>query len=299
MKEKKGKKIKDLKGFGLKDSQIEGNRVKPGNDFIPFEKTEINQSIPARFEAIVKKYPDKIALKIGAHSVTYDTLNQKANQVAHCVLSSWEEKKPGTGAAALLFGQDMEMIAGIMGVLKTGMLYVPLDSTYPPNRLRYMLEDSEARVIVTNQNNFKLALILKEKVDKNIVVINMNEIPGSVSTMNPIVTADPGDLAYILYTSGSTGKPKGVMQNHRNVLHHARVYTNALHINDRDKLTLFSSYSFDAAKMDIYGALLNGAALYPYDIKAGDNLQRLPRWLGEEGITIYHSIPTIYRYFTD
>ncbi|MGD2085956.1 MAG: amino acid adenylation domain-containing protein [Candidatus Aminicenantes bacterium] len=299
MKERKSKKIKDLKGFGLKASQIQGNRVKPGNDFIPFKKEEINQSIPERFEAIVKKYPDKIAVKIGPVSVTYDALNQKANHAAQGVLSSCEEKKPGKGAAALLFGQDTDMIAAIMGVLKTGMFYVPLDASYPEDRLEYMLEDSEARVIVTNQNNFKLALKISEQVNKKIVVINMEDIPVEIAAGNPNLTINPVDLAYILYTSGSTGKPKGVMQNHRNVLHHARVYTNALHINDQDKLTLFSSYSFDAAKMDIYGALLNGATLCPYDIKAGDHLRRLPRWLREEGITIYHSIPTIYRYFTD
>ena len=80
-------------------------------------------------------------------------------------------------------------------------------------------------------------------------------------------TVEPDRLAYILYTSGSTGQPKGVMQNHRNVLHYIRVYTNNLHLNADDRLTLLSSYCFDASVMDIYGALLNGATLYPIDIK--------------------------------
>jgi acyl-coenzyme A synthetase/AMP-(fatty) acid ligase/acyl carrier protein len=82
-------------------------------------------------------------------------------------------------------------------------------------------------------------------------------------------------------------------------LHFARVYTNALHIHPDDRLTLLSSYSFDAAKMDIYGALLNGAALYPFNIKKEANLNRLAHWLRDEKITIYHSIPTLYRHFTE
>jgi amino acid adenylation domain-containing protein len=201
--------------------------------------------------------------------------------------------------AALLFGHDIDMIAGILGVLKAGLAYVPLDVSYPVDRLQNMLEDSEARMIITNHKNLQLARKVRDQVNKNIVALNIDEIPAHAPAGNPHTAINPKTLAYILYTSGSTGKPKGVMQNHRNVLHFARVYTNALHINDQDRLTLFSSYSFDAAKMDIYGALLNGAALYPYDIKAEGHLERLPQWLREQCITIYHSIPTIYRYFTD
>ena len=200
--------------------------------------------------------------------------------------------------AALLFGHDIDMIVGILGVLKAGPAYVPLDASYPVDRLEYMLEDSEARIIITNQKNLQLARNVRDHVNKNIVVLNIDEIPAGTPSGNPHAAVDSKALAYILYTSGSTGKPKGVMQNHRNVLHFARVYTNALHIDHQDRLTLFSSYSFDAAKMDIYGALLNGATLYPYDIKAESHLERLPQWLREQRITIYHSIPTIYRYFT-
>ncbi len=200
---------------------------------------------------------------------------------------------------ALLFGRDTDKIAGLLGVLKTGMAYVPLDTSYPMERLVYMLENSGARLIVTNNAGSVPALEIRDNVNGNIGILNINDLPRTVSEENPGVEIDPAALAYILYTSGSTGKPKGVMQNHRNVLHHARVYTNALHLHTEDRLTLFSSFSFDAAKMDIYGALLNGACLYPYDIKGEGNPRRMPQWLRREGITIYHSIPTVYRYFTD
>ncbi|UCH97791.1 MAG: amino acid adenylation domain-containing protein, partial [Candidatus Aminicenantes bacterium] len=214
-----------------------------------------------------------------------------------------EPGEPGdkTAAAALLFGHDTHMIAGIMGTLKANKAYVPLDPSYPLQRLQFMLEDSGARVILTDNRNFNLAVKVRDNVNKRIPIINVNKIyhderiPGE----NLGLPIKPGNFAYILYTSGSTGAPKGVIQNHRNVLHFARVYTNALHIHPGDRLTLFSSYGFDAAKMDIFGALLNGAALYPYDIKQEESLDRLPDWLRNEGLTIFHSIPTVYRYFTD
>ncbi|MCP5105935.1 MAG: amino acid adenylation domain-containing protein, partial [bacterium] len=295
MYKKKSKKIKDLKGLSFKAGNVQGNRVKPVNGFVPFEKEAIRQSVPERFEAMVKRYPEKLAVKSGNDTVSYETLNKKANRTAHRILREGTSHR----SAALLFGHGIDQIAAVLGVLKSGLIYVPLDPGYPPHRLEYMLKDSNTRLIVTDRRNAELALKLKAGAAGGIEIIDIDALPRDISGENPGVSIDPVTPAYILYTSGSTGKPKGVMQNHCNVLHHVRVYTNALHINKDDRLTLFSSYSFDAAKMDIYGALLNGAALYPYDIKADGNLQRMPRWIREEKITIYHSIPTVYRYFTD
>ncbi|UCH95246.1 MAG: amino acid adenylation domain-containing protein, partial [Candidatus Aminicenantes bacterium] len=205
-------------------------------------------------------------------------------------------------AVALLFAHGVEMIIGLMGTVMSGKTYVPLDPDYPRERLEYILEDSEARLIVTDSPHYPLADALRNQVNKNIKVIDIDKIRPGVSTLSPgpfEVSIQPDQTAYVLYTSGSTGTPKGVMQSHRNVLHFARVYTNALHIHEEDRLTLFSSYGFDAAKMDIFGALLNGAALYPFDVKQEGSLYQLPGWLQKEKITIYHSIPTVYRYFTD
>ena len=133
---------------------------------------------------------------------------------------------------------------------------------------------------------------------ESVTLINIDSINFSEKIDNPDIYVEPDRLAYILYTSGSTGRPKGIMQNHRNVLHFIRVYTNALHISSEDRLTLISSYSFDAAVMDIYGALLNGATLYPVNIRE-EGLIELPSWLIEQKVSIYHSTPTVYRAFID
>jgi amino acid adenylation domain-containing protein len=291
--------MRKIKDFKLFDSEpvVMGNRVKPVNPFIPFEKEDIHQSVAGRFEQQVEKYPDNIAVKTVNKVLTYRRLNIISNQIAHTIFHRY--KYEGECGAALLFEHDADMIPGIMGALKAGKFYIPLNPTYPIERLAYILEDSRTNLLITNGNNRSLALELLEITGGRIVLIDIDMLESGVPEENPSLDIEPGNLAYILYTSGSTGKPKGVIQDQRNVLHFARVYTNALHINSHDRLTQFSSYGFDAAKMDIFGALLNGAALYPFVVKQEGSLDRLARWLKSEKITIYHSIPTVYRYFVD
>ena len=183
----------------------------------------------------------------------------------------------------------------MLGVLKTGSAYIALDPAYPTERLRYILRDSQATVIVANSQTAEFAQSLAgEAVD----VLDVDRVGEGDRTPQPLPPVAPDALAYLLYTSGSTGQPKGVMQNHRNVLHFIRVYTNNLHITPADRLTLLSSYSFDAAVMDIFGALLNGATLYPIDVKQ-EGLSHLHRYLVKEKITVYHSTPTLYRYLIE
>jgi amino acid adenylation domain-containing protein len=184
------------------------------------------------------------------------------------------------------------MIAAILGVLKAGKAYVPLDPAYPAERLAYILADSQASAVLTNDEN----MVLTKTSTNGTRQINIDAIDHAGSIENLIVPISPDALVYILYTSGSTGRPKGVMQNHRNVLHHIRNYTNNLHLNPADRLILLSTYSFDAAIMDIFGALLNGATLYPIDVKQ-ETPEAIAAWLSDQEITVYHSTPAIYRYF--
>ena len=181
----------------------------------------------------------------------------------------------------------------MLGALKAGKTYIPLDPHYPAQRLAYMLEDSQASLIVTSDTQAGLA---QKLAGNRLHLINIDRLDAGVPDINPRHLFTPDTLAYILYTSGSTGQPKGVMQNHHNVLHFIKAYTNNLHIGARDRLTLISSYSFDAAVMDIFGALLNGATLYPIDVKK-EGLLNLAQYIKECQISIYHSTPTVYRYF--
>jgi amino acid adenylation domain-containing protein len=268
------------------------HQVSPTNSFIEFPKQEIEQSIPSRFEQQVTKYPNRIAVKTRNYQWTYKELNTQAWSIAQALI---EENNEQESKIALLFDHDAPMIAAILGVLKAGKTYIPLDPKYPQDRVLYILEDSLAKVVLTNRKNLSYA---QELVRGKLPVINIDDIKINDSFLEINQEISPDTLAYILYTSGSTGKPKGVIQNHRNVLHFIRNYTNNLHISSEDKLSLFASYSFDAAIIDMFSALLNGATLYPFDIKS-EGLAHLVDWLEVEKITIYHSTPTVYRHFIE
>jgi amino acid adenylation domain-containing protein len=268
------------------------NAIGPTNAFVEFKKEEIEQSIAARFEQQAGLFPHKAAVKSREHHWSYDELNRKANRIARTIV---QERRCGEERVALLFSHGAPMIAGILSVLKSAKSYVPLEPGHPSERIACILEDSQAGVILTDRANLELARTLAKGT---LQVIDLDEIDPATSTENLPVEVSPDALAYILYTSGSTGQPKGVMQNQRNVLHHIRCYTNSLHISSVDKLTLFSSYGFDAAVMDIFGALLNGATLYPLDIREQQR-SALRRRIAEEKLTIYHSTPTVYRYLCD
>ncbi|MEI2579454.1 amino acid adenylation domain-containing protein [Scytonema sp. PRP1] len=267
-----------------------GNFVYPSNPFITFDKQDIEQSIPARFQEQVRKYPDNIAVHTNNYHWTYSDLNYHANQVAQAILKQCTLKEE---RIALLFEHDAPMVAGILGVLQVGKTYVPLDPNYPSDRVVYILEDSQASAVLTNNKNLARA---QELTKGFIPLINIDDISFTDSDNEVKLEISPDTIAYILYTSGSTGQPKGVIQNHRNVLHFIRNYTNNLHINERDRLTLLSSYSFDAAIVDIFSAILNGASLYPINIKE-EGFKYLFEVLQQHHITIYHSTPTLYRHF--
>ena len=236
----------------------------------------------------MKMYPHRIAIKTRRQQWSYDRLNNKANLVARSLIANGG----GSAITALLLGHDPLMVAGLLGALKAGNAYLPMDATHPLERLAFMLDQSGADAILTDEARLGVATELAKDRPCTITIIDEAE---AQSAENLGLAINPDALSYILYTSGSTGQPKGVMQNHRNVLAHIRNYTNNLHISYADALTLFSSYCFDAAVMDIFGALLNGATLCPVDVKA-DTPGSLVEAMTHLGVTIYHSTPAVFRY---
>jgi amino acid adenylation domain-containing protein len=264
----------------------------PTGEFIEFKKDEVEQSIPDRFEKMVRQHGDRLAVRTDNHAFTYDTLNRLANRLARAILAEYHDSER---PVALLLENDAPMIAAILGVLKAGKIYCPLDPLLPETRARYIMDDSEAGLIVTDSKHRWLANRLARNT---LPLLELDNLSASLSNDAPSRSLSPDAPAWILYTSGSTGRPKGVVQNHCNVLHFVMNYNNGLHLCAEDRLTVISSFSVNAANHDIFTALLNGASLYPLNVKEC-GVGRLVDWLTRHEITIYHSVPSVFRHFLD
>lgn len=275
----------------LEQQRVRARCFHPTGRFIEFEKDEVEQSIPDRFEKMVRRHPQRIAVKTKNHTLTYRELNKSANRLAHAILA-----RCGTGQqpVALLLENDAPIIAIILAILKAGKICVVLDPSLPRLRLPYMLEDSQASLLLSDRKNLSLA---SELTDDPGGLMNIDELDAGLSIENPRVSILADDFTYIVYTSGSTGQPKGVIQNHRNGLHEAMLYANGLHICADDRLALLYSCSASQGLKITFGALLNGAALCPFDLQR-EGVGKLADWLIEQEITIYFSIPVVFREFS-
>ena len=178
----------------------------------------LSQSITQRFQEQVIRHGDRVAIQCQDRTITYNQLNGWANQIARAIV---EKRGMGAEPIALLFETGPEAIAAILGVLKAGKFYVPLDMSWPGYRLNSILEDSQAEMILSNGCQFLATGLYHpdwESVVSNLDVLWLDNLDGGISQDNLEIQSHPDDLAYIIYTSGSSGRPKGVMQNHRYVL---------------------------------------------------------------------------------
>ena len=258
--------------------------------YAPFPDEDIEQSIPERFEKQVRECGDRLAIVTDSEALTYLDLNGLANRLARKVL---ELRGGRVEAVALMFEHRGGALAAMLGVLKTGKFYVFLDPTYPSDRLTYMLSDSGAELIVTDTKNHPRAA---EMAGERAQIVNLDHLDGDLSTEDPRLPISPRALSMLIYTSGSTGRPKGVMHSHQTVLVEARNLTNACCISKHDRWLLISSMSFANSVRTIYGALLNGSAIFPYDLKE-KGFGELAHWMTSNRITMLRSLPTAFRNF--
>src|ERR1051325_8984754 len=252
----------------------------PSGRFEEFTKEEVEQSVPERFEKIVERYPDGLAIKESGQTVTYAELNQRANRLAHAILDRCGE---GNIPVAILMEHGTSILIAIVAALKAGKIYVPLDPSYPVERLHYMLLDSQAVLIVAHRGTLSLARQIRSE---DVAVIDVDEIGADSRQGNVSVKITPGAFASIFYTSGSTGQPKGVVDNHRNLLHGTLRFTNGLHICAEDRLSFTHSSSSSASLRRIFPALLNGASLFPLDVRR-QGISALVDLVVGESITLF------------
>lgn len=264
--------------------------VLPARAFARFEASEVEQSIGGRFEKIVRANGPRVAVRGPAGICTYAELNASANRVAHALTTGLHAVP---GPVALLLEPGASLLAAMLGTLKAGRFYIPLDPDLGPSRLAAIFGEFDAAILLADEPRLGSASLLAQD---RVPVWLVDQVATRGPSGDPGLAVSPDDLAYVLFTSGSTGVPKGVMQSHRNVLHNVAKLTNGLGIAPDDRLTLLSSVSFGASVSDIFGALLNGASVCPFSLR-GDGLRNLPAWLARESITICHSVPSVFRAF--
>jgi acyl-coenzyme A synthetase/AMP-(fatty) acid ligase/acyl carrier protein len=264
----------------------------PTGTFAEFPKEEVEQSIPARFEKIVKLYPDHESVSTRVGSLTYKELDQAANYIG-CVIAS--ERGAKVEPVMVLCQDAFSILAACLGILKAGKIIVLVDPSFPLEHVRYMMQNSQAGAIVTDTANFTVA---KDIAQDGRQVIEIDAVGSQLPEVNPSlrlqVSAD--SPALIVYSSGSTGQPKGIFYNHRRILHDVMVEMNAVHICPEDRIVQLRKLSFGAGIKGLFRALLSGATLFPHNVYR-DGLAELPGFLNEAGITIFPPGVPIFRHF--
>lgn len=250
------------------------------------------------FEEQVEKTPDNVAIVFEGNKLTYRELNGKANQLAHFIRSTYLKSNgvpvKSDTPIGIYIERSLEMIIGILGILKSGAAYVPFDTADPETRLVFKINDSACKMIITSIKSFKNLSLLTEG---NTLPVSINPISDQLLRFpknNPVHINKSTDLAYIIYTSGSTGQPKGVMIEHKSVNNLINEEKKLFHIKNRKKILQFSSISFDASVFEIFVSLCTGSVLYVVDEKTRQDTFKLSSLLSEKKINIATLPPVIF-----
>jgi amino acid adenylation domain-containing protein len=239
------------------------------------------------FESRAAEAPDAIAVTCEGVSISYEDLNQQANRLAHHLRASGAGPD---GLVALFLEPSVELVVAIIGVLKAGAAYVPLDPEHPGERLGFVLADTGARLLVTREE-------LLDRLPAHaatVVCLGRDDALAGASTANPAPIADPDHLAYVIYTSGSTGTPKGVAVEHRNV---ARLFTATdawFGFGPSDTWLLAHSYAFDFSVWELWGALAYGGRLVVSPRWTTRSPPALAALVAEEHVTVLNATPSLF-----
>jgi len=247
------------------------------------------QCLQALFEAQVERTPDAIALVYDEQQLTYRALNRRANQLAHRLHALGVGPEVPVG---LYLERSLELVIGLLGILKAGGAYVPLDPAYPPERVGFMLADTQAPVLVTQPRLVEGLPALAAQVlclDTGCAALAHERAD------NPVSGATADTLAYVIYTSGSTGTPKGVAVSHANVVRLFEATHAWYHFGAEDAWTLFHSVAFDFSVWELWGALLCGGRLVvvPYWVSRAPEV--FYALVGREQVTVLNQTPSAFR----
>ena len=245
------------------------------------------------FEAQVERTPNSVAVVFEGNQLTYEGLNQKANQLAHYL------QNLGIGPNVLVgicLERSLEMVISLLGILKAGGAYIPFDPGYPQERLAYMLSDSQVSVVLTSKTS---APALPDNHARLIYLDSDWSKFDQKSQKNPLSTVNSENLAYTLYTSGSTGKPKGAMNSHRGIVNRLLWMQDTYQLTSSDRVLQKTPFSFDVSIWEFFWPLLAGARLIVARPDGHKDTAYLVRLITQESITTLHFVPSMLQIFLE
>jgi len=237
--------------------------------------------------------PFRTALRYGQGSLSWSEVNSRANQLAHLLVASGVQRED---CIAIAMERSPEMVICIFAIFKAGAAYVPVDPFYPEKRIRFILEETGARILLTRPE-WKF---LFENLGPEIVPVNLNDWQfGDQDPGNPGISVKPDSLAYILYTSGSTGKPKGVMMEHHAVVNLISYIQRRYTLDSHDTVLFKSPYTFDGSVWELFGWLIPGCMLYIAQPGAEKDPDQLLQILSEERISFIFFVSSMLNIFLE
>ncbi|HEU4511197.1 MAG TPA: amino acid adenylation domain-containing protein [Pyrinomonadaceae bacterium] len=242
-------------------------------------KYDRTRTVVELFEEQVELHPDALAVSCEGEEITYRELNQRANQLAHYL------QQQGIGPEALVgvcLERSVEMVVGVLGTLKAGGAYLPLDPAYPRERLEFMLEDAGIRVLLTSE---RLSSTLPA-TEALVVPLDSASQLASFPDHNPVHDVDASNLAYVIYTSGSTGKPKAVLVQHESLLNLVLWHHDRYNVTAADRATQLASLAFDAAVWELWSYLTSGGCVCLLRDAATLTPEELRDWLIDQHVTM-------------
>ena len=231
------------------------------------------------FESRVLINPDAIALVFEDSHISYKELNERSNQLAHYLRDNYSIEQDDL--LGIKLGRSEKMVIAMLGILKSGAGYVPIDPEYPNERIEYLIENSRCKVVLDEDELF-----------------SFNVMRSRYSKVNPKKVNNPNSIAYVMYTSGSTGQPKGVVIEHASVINEITCQAARFGILEEDRILQTSNYVFDTSVEQIFMSLLNGANLFLINKDTLIDTQKLEQIIEEFGITHLHLTPRLLNYVT-
>jgi amino acid adenylation domain-containing protein len=238
------------------------------------------------FEAQAERIPDAVAAGYEDEQVSFACLNRRANQLARHLNDAGVSQESLVG---VYIERSLEMLTSLLGVLKAGGAYLPIDPIYPPDRVAFMLEDARARVLVTGGTT------AQGLTESRVRVVSMDADWDAISTrsdLNPANMVTPANLAYVIYTSGSTGNPKGVQVSHGSAVHLLKTTGPAFDFSEEDVWSCAHSFSFDFSVWELWTPLIHGSRLMIVPRQVSQSTESFCRLIDRDQVTVLNQTPT-------